>query len=150
MRDINNEIGSILQGIIEKKMQAMREGESTKQDLLSLMLDPNMGKIDCNGRCITGLTIEDVMEECKMCYFASTETPPTLLAWTMILLSMHPEWQDRARAEVLGLFGKNQPEYDGFSRLKTVSTFFVLQKILYASTRTKSLPIYGAGNYDSL
>jgi hypothetical protein len=41
----------------------------------------------------------------------------------MILLSMHPEWQDRAREEVLGLFGKNRPEYAGFSRLRTVSAY---------------------------
>ncbi|KAK1677113.1 hypothetical protein QYE76_037961 [Lolium multiflorum] len=103
MREINNEIESVLEGIIAKKMQAMQEGESTKCDLLSLMLEPNMGKTDGNGRPAAGMTIEDVMEECKMCYLASTETPPTLLAWTMILLSMHPEWQDRAREEVLGL-----------------------------------------------
>jgi cytochrome P450 len=119
MREINNEIESVLEGIIAKKMQAMQEGESTECDLLSLMLEPNMGKIDGDGRSVAGMTIE----ECKMCYFASTETPPTLLAWTMVLLSMHPEWQDRARAEVLGLFGKNQPEYGGFSRLRTVSAY---------------------------
>uniref|UniRef100_A0ACD5YCL2 Uncharacterized protein n=1 Tax=Avena sativa TaxID=4498 RepID=A0ACD5YCL2_AVESA len=128
MRNINNEIESILQGIIAKKLQAMQEEESTKQDLLSLMLESNMGKIDCNRRSGVGLTIEDVMEECKMCYFASTETPPTLLTWTMVLLSMHPEWQDRAREEVLGLFGKNQPEYDGFRRLTTVT--MILYEVL--------------------
>ncbi|XP_047047868.1 cytochrome P450 72A15-like [Lolium rigidum] len=128
MREINNEIESVLEGIIAKKMQAMQEGESTECDLLSLMLEPNMGKTDGNGRSAAGMTIEDVMEECKMCYLASTETPPTLLAWTMILLSMHPEWQDRAREEVLGLFGKNRPEYAGFSRLRTVT--MILYEVL--------------------
>jgi cytochrome P450 len=49
------------------------------------------------------------------------ETTSVLLTWTMAVLSMHPEWQDRAREEVLGLFGKNKPEYEGLSRLKIVS-----------------------------
>ncbi|KAM0884083.1 hypothetical protein ACQ4PT_031214 [Festuca glaucescens] len=81
------------------------------------------------GQSITGMTIKEVMEECKMFYFVGTETTSILLTWTMILLSMHPEWQDRVREEVLGLFGKNQPEYNGFSRLKTV-TSTILYEVL--------------------
>jgi hypothetical protein len=61
MREINNEIESVLEGIIAKKMQAMQEGESTECDLLSLMLEPNMGKIDGDGRSVAGITIEDVL-----------------------------------------------------------------------------------------
>jgi hypothetical protein len=43
----------------------------------------------------------------------------------MVVLSAHPEWQDRAREEVLGLFGRDKPEHHGLSRLKTVSTYFL-------------------------
>ncbi|XP_051197224.1 cytochrome P450 CYP72A616 isoform X2 [Lolium perenne] len=128
LHNINNEIESILQGLIEKRMQAMKQGENTKDDLLSLMLESNMRGTDDNGQSIKGMTIKEVIEECKMFYFVGTETTSILLTWTMILLSMHPEWQDRAREEVLGLFGKNQPEYNGFSRLKTVTT--ILYEVL--------------------
>ena len=122
MRQIKNEIESILLGLISKRMQAMKEGESAKDDLLGLLLESNMRETGENGQSSQGMTIEDVMEECKLFYFAGMETTSVLLTWTMILLSMHPEWQDRAREEVLALFGKNQPGYDGLSRLKTVST----------------------------
>ena len=55
---------------------------------------------------------------------AGMETTSVLLTWTMIVLSMHSEWQDLAREEVLGLFGRNKPQYEGLSRLKIVSTTF--------------------------
>ena len=121
MRQIKNEVETILRGLIGKRMQDMKEGEPTKDDLLGILLESNMRDTDGNGQSSLGMTIEDVMEECKLFYFAGMETTSVLLTWTMILLSMHPEWQDRAREEVIGLFGKNKPEYDGLSRLKIVS-----------------------------
>ncbi|KAL5227881.1 hypothetical protein ABZP36_016146 [Zizania latifolia] len=111
-----------------KRMQAMKEGESTKDDLLGMLLELNMGRTEGNEQSGQGLTIEEIIEECKLFYFAGMETTSVLLTWTMLLLSMHPEWQDRAREEILGLFGKNKPEYDGLSRLKTVT--MILYEVL--------------------
>ncbi|XP_048536733.1 cytochrome P450 72A15-like [Triticum urartu] len=128
MHQTNNEIESILRGLIEKRMQAMQQGESTKDDLLGLMLESNMRETDDKGQPILGMTIEEVIEECKLFYFAGSETTSVLLTWTMIVLAMHPEWQGRAREEVLGLFAKNKPEYDGFSKLKTVT--MILYEVL--------------------
>jgi cytochrome P450 len=122
MRQIKSEVETILRDLIGKRMQAMKEGEATKDDLLGLLLESNMRDTDENGQSSLGMSIEDVMEECKLFYFAGMETTSVLLTWTMIPLSMHPEWQDRAREEVLGLFGKNRPGYDGLNRLKIVSS----------------------------
>ncbi|XP_052160194.1 cytochrome P450 CYP72A616-like isoform X2 [Oryza glaberrima] len=110
MHQINKEIESILRGMTGKRMQAMKEGESTKDDLLGILLESNMRHTEENGQSSQGLTIKDIMEECKLFYFAGADTTSVLLTWTMLLLSMHPEWQDRARKEILGLFGKNKPE----------------------------------------
>lgn len=121
MRQINKEVNSILRGLIAKRMQDMEDGESTRDDLLGLLLESNARHADENGQSALGMTIEDVIEECKLFYFAGMETTSVLLTWTMVLLSMHPEWQDRAREEVIGLFGRNKPEYEGLSRLKTVT-----------------------------
>jgi cytochrome P450 len=116
MRRNNREVESILREIIGKRIQAMERGEGTKDDMLGLLLETNM-------RDDMGMTIEDVIEECKVFYFAGMETTSVLLTWTMVVLSMHPEWQDRAREEVTALFGRDgKPEYDGLSRLKVVST----------------------------
>lgn len=125
MYQINNEIESILRGLIGKRIQAMEGGESTKDDLLGLLLESNMRHTNENGKSSTGMTIEDVIEECKLFYFGGMETTSVLLTWIMVVLSMHPEWQDRAREEVLGLFGQDKPGYEGLNRLKTVTTRFL-------------------------
>ena len=100
----------------------MREGESTKDDLLGLLLESSIRETGRSGQSGMAMTIEDVIEECKLFYFAGMETTSVLLTWTIVVLGMHPEWQDRAREEVLSLFGKDKPDLEGLSRLKTVST----------------------------
>ena len=145
----------ILRGLIGKRMQAMKEGEPTKDDLLGILLESNMRDTDGNGQSSLGMTIEDVMEECKLFYFAGMETTSVLLTWTMILPSMHPEWQDRAREEVIGLSGKNRPEYDGLSRLKIVSSprspRFLVHFLLVSSAASNLFLVHcaAAGDHDS-
>ena len=122
MRQISKEVNSILRELVGKRIEAMKEGEPTKDDLLGLLLESNMRDTDENGQSNLGMTIEEVIEECKVFYFAGMETTSVLMTWAMVLLSMQREWQDRAREEVIGLFGKTKPEYEGLSRLKTVSS----------------------------
>jgi len=122
MRQISKEVNSILRELVGKRIEAMKEGEPTKDDLLGLLLESNMRDADENGQSNLGMTIEEVIEECKVFYFAGMETTSVLMTWAMVLLSMQREWQDRAREEVIGLFGKTKPEYEGLSRLKTVSS----------------------------
>jgi len=127
MREINREIHKILREIIGKREKAMINGETNNDDLLGLLLESNMRQ--SNGNSKLGLTTEDVIEECKLFYFAGMETTSVLLTWTLIVLSMHPEWQERAREEVLNHFGRANPDFDSLSRLKTVSkkpTFYFL------------------------
>jgi cytochrome P450 len=121
MRRNNKEAESIMKGIIGKRIEAMKEGESRRDDFLGLLLESNLRYTNESGQSSIGMTIEEVIEECKLLYFAGMHTTSSLLTWTMVLLSMYPEWQDRARQEVLSLFGKNNPEYDGISHLKIVS-----------------------------
>ena len=39
----------------------------------------------------------------------------------MVLLSINPDWQARARDEVLEVFGTEKPTFDGLTHLKVVS-----------------------------
>jgi cytochrome P450 len=69
------------------------------------------------------MSVDDIIGECKLFYFAGMETTSVLLTWTMLVLSMHQEWQDRAREEVHRVLGDacTVPDYDGLSRLKIVT-----------------------------
>jgi cytochrome P450 len=119
MRAIDREICKILRGIIGKKDRAIKNGEATSDDLLGLLLESNAR--ESNGKADLGMSTQDIIEECKLFYFAGMETTSVLLTWTLILLSMHPEWQEKAREEVLHHFGRTTPDFEHLSRLKIVS-----------------------------
>lgn len=128
MKQIAAEIEGMLKRIIAKRENALKAGETTSDDLLGLLLESNMEHCRGNGNSNTGITTDDVIGECKLFYFAGMETTSVLLTWTMIVLCMHPKWQDRAREEVLHVFGTSTPDYDGLSRLKIVT--MVLYEVL--------------------
>ena len=68
------------------------------------------------------LSMNEIIEECKMFFFAGQDTTSTLLSWTVFLLSSHQEWQDRLRQEVLKECGMGIPDSDMLAKLKLVMT----------------------------
>ncbi|XP_050369619.1 cytochrome P450 72A397-like [Argentina anserina] len=123
INEINREIYGILRSIIEKREQIMKAGEATQDDLLGALLESNQNHIQEYGKNNknVGMSIKDVIEECKLFYFAGQETTSVLLVWTMVLLSQNLNWQDRAREEVLQVFGSNKPDFNGLTHLKVVT-----------------------------
>ncbi|KAG7577252.1 Cytochrome P450 [Arabidopsis thaliana x Arabidopsis arenosa] len=121
MRQIDREVKSRLKEIIMKRQRAMEAGEAPKNDLLGILLESNSGD--------HGMSIEDVVEECRLFHFAGQETTAVLLVWTMIMLSHHQKWQDQAREEILKVIEKNnKPNFDALSRLKIMN--MILNEVL--------------------
>jgi len=116
MKAAAREIQVILRGIVNKRLRAREAGEAPSDDLLGILLESNLRQTEGNG-----MSTEDLMEECKLFYFAGQETTSVLLVWTMVLLSQHQDWQARAREEVKQVFGDKEPDAEGLNQLKVVS-----------------------------
>ncbi|KAL5854322.1 hypothetical protein ACOSQ4_004124 [Xanthoceras sorbifolium] len=121
MRQIYGEVGALLRGITEKREESIQMGSDEKDDLLNLF----------NQNSNAGMTAEDVIEECKLFYFADQETTANLLTWSMIAMSMHQNWQERAREEVLQIDGKNNPTFDDLNHLKILNMILLEVLRLY-------------------
>ncbi|KAF7096917.1 hypothetical protein CFC21_098797 [Triticum aestivum] len=84
------------------------------RDLLGLM-------INARDKRSQPMLVEEMVEECKTFFFAGKQTTTNLLTWATVLLAMHPDWQDRARQEVLAVCGPGElPTKEQLHKLKTV------------------------------
>ncbi|CAN6446428.1 unnamed protein product [Victoria cruziana] len=123
-KKLKEEATIIVEDIIKKKMKEMKMEDARSDDLLTVLLEACMTENDPNepeGFKKVGLSMDDVVEECKVFYLAGQATTAVLLTWTMVALSTHPEWQVRARDEVLRICGNKTPTFTQLNHLKIVT-----------------------------
>lgn len=127
---MDREIRKGLQSLIARRQQedsldAKEPDQNGLRDLLGLMINSTM---NYKGAPSAGdspmITIDDMVEECKTFFFAGKQTTSNLLTWASVLLAMHPDWQERARQEVLEVCGsKDLPSKEHLPKLKMVPNF---------------------------
>nr|QNL13418.1 CYP72A730 [Camptotheca acuminata] len=118
IRKVDREIQEGLSNIINSRMKT---GEPFGNDLLGTLLESNLSEIERLGnKKNAGMSIDDVISECKVFSFVGQETTGILLTWTCVLLSTHSEWQERAREEIFQVFGNGKLDFDRVQGLKIV------------------------------
>ncbi|EOY01607.1 PREDICTED: cytochrome P450 CYP749A22 [Theobroma cacao] len=113
-KEIHDSVMKIVKQREEKVVAG--EAESFGSDFLGLLLNA-YHDLDEKNR----LSVEDLVDECKTFYFAGQETTNSLLAWTVLLLAIHTDWQEKARREVIEVFGNQDPHPEGIAKLKTMT-----------------------------
>jgi PHYB activation tagged suppressor 1 len=115
---LEKKLQNTLSAMIQCRVASKESGFG--DDLLGLMLEACFTKEQGEKQDEMILSINEIVDECKTFFFAGHETTSHLLTWTMFLLSVYPEWQERLREEVLRECGKTNPDADMLSKLKQV------------------------------
>ncbi|GLJ51760.1 hypothetical protein SUGI_1099950 [Cryptomeria japonica] len=130
--NVEKEIRRSLRQIIDGRERTAVTEKSGRYgaDLLGFMMSESKEQGRVNVQSNGSLSTEEIIDELKTFYFAGHESTSVLLQWTIILLGIHQDWQERGRREVLEVCGRNKyPDADSLSRLKIVGM------ILYEALR---------------
>ncbi|KAE8710158.1 CYP749A22 protein [Hibiscus syriacus] len=104
--------------IIKKREEKVKLGDRDDfgNDFLGLLLQAYYD-VDENKRIL----VQDLIDECKTFYISGQETSNSLISWTVLLLAIHTDWQDKAREEVIKFFGHQNPHPNDLSKLNTIT-----------------------------
>jgi gibberellin 13-oxidase len=108
-------------------LDVVREGGDDDRNLLNAMLRSASSSGGCSGDRVA--VEEFVVDNCKNIYFAGYETTAVTAAWCMMLLALHPEWQDLVRDEVRQACGGG--DFASLHKMKKVVRTYV---IIHASS----------------
>uniref|UniRef100_A0ACD5XL45 Uncharacterized protein n=1 Tax=Avena sativa TaxID=4498 RepID=A0ACD5XL45_AVESA len=131
---LNAELEGVVLESIRRSREIADEGRTTStygRGLLAMLLAEMEEKKGATGDAVGKFSYDMrlVIDECKTFFFAGHDTSALLLTWTLMLLATHPEWQDKARAEVAQVCGDGPPSADHLSKLT------VLQMIIQETLR---------------
>ncbi|XP_003557875.1 cytochrome P450 709B2 [Brachypodium distachyon] len=127
---LENKLKNTLSRIIQCRVASKESGFGN--DLLGVMLEACFTKEQGGKKGEQILSVDEIIDECKTFFFAGHETTSHLLTWTMFLLSVYPEWQERLREEVLRECGKGNPNADMLSKLKEMTMVLLETLRLYS------------------
>ncbi|KAL8485073.1 hypothetical protein ACS0TY_027391 [Phlomoides rotata] len=131
-KEIDNFVRTSFTSMINGRLKKREAGEdSDTTDLLDLLLSElyeDKGLKEKDRQKI----IEEVVANCKIFFFGGYETSSNTLSWTMIMLSIHQDWQNRAREEVFQVLGdKKEITLDDLNKLKIVTMIVTEMLRLY-------------------
>ncbi|KAH9673506.1 cytochrome P450 714A1 [Citrus sinensis] len=109
----------ILKVVKDRQEESLKDGKNSK-DLLQMILES--ADADNELHQYIHKTDRFIVDNCKNIYFAGYETTALSASWTLMLLALHPEWQERVRAEAIEMLALANacPRESGWSELTMV------------------------------
>nr|GLL39357.1 cytochrome P450 CYP749A22-like [Ipomoea trifida] len=108
--------GAILELVRKREKESNGVVENYGKDYLGQLM-----KISGGSDISKNISLDQMIDEIKALYGAGHLTTTSLLGWCIFLLALHTEWQEKARTEILELFGHENPTSDGIARLRTMN-----------------------------
>jgi len=121
MAQLKSRMDNLLHEVISDRQRALKRGEANScgNDLLGMML---AAASDGTDETAPEFNLASVFNNTKLFFFAGQDTVASALTFTLLQLARYPDWQDRARREVLEVLGESDTiDADAISRLKIVS-----------------------------
>ena len=118
MWKLEEEINSMILKVVKQRTEA-----SYEKDLLQMILEGAKSNNGYYGPSTDSSRDKFIVDNCKSIYFAGYETTAITASWSLMLLAAHPEWQARARAEVLEIVRDSLPDANMLLNMKTVCIF---------------------------
>lgn len=110
VRRLAQEVHTRISNLVQNRTE-----DSPETDLLQMIIKgANKGELG------TYTAEKFILDNCKNVYFAGLETTAVSTVWCFVLLALHPEWQDRVRAEVNEICGGCPPDAEQLRKMKTV------------------------------
>ncbi|KAL2545470.1 Cytochrome [Forsythia ovata] len=117
-KQIMSELRKTLNALIKERAKKIKAGQTVEDNFLHTLLGSELAQAH-------GISnMEDMFGQVKLFYFAGYESTANMLVWTLIMLSIHHDWQERARQEAFQVFGDRKPDYEGISQLKVIPMIF--------------------------
>ncbi|PIN06544.1 Cytochrome P450 CYP4/CYP19/CYP26 subfamily [Handroanthus impetiginosus] len=130
----NKEIWKLEAEINAKILQVVKccsTGDNNKKNLVQLLLSAAESYGDDSNIPADITPKKFIVDNCKNIYFAGHETTAISASWCLMTLAAYPEWQTRARQEVLQICGTNIPTAEMLRNMKVLTTIILETLRLY-------------------
>lgn len=123
---LKKEVDELVMNIVCNREIQNRENNlnEKRSDLLQKILEGAAN--DASLKDVVQNKNRTIIDLCKNIYFAGSESTALAITWTLLLLALHPEWQQRVRSEILDAFDNSSPRFfhdsSKLQKLKVVST----------------------------
>ncbi|KAL0348925.1 UNVERIFIED_CONTAM: 7-deoxyloganic acid hydroxylase [Sesamum angustifolium] len=118
---IENELTAIFTNMMNERLKKWERGEvKGEPNLYDIFLD-ELNETDIKDKNARAMAMFDIIQQSKLFFLAGHETTSNLIAWTIVMLSIHHKWQSLAREEAFQVIGDNEKlTDDDLDRLKII------------------------------